>query len=189
MHLGKQSKNFRDKKISNYAESKNMFGSASINIDFASALKSVNNETYYFTNFFPNKKIYFRFVKTNIKSILYGNIDLMDEESFEMKLVNLEKELFIKLRVQDILQQTHNKRFAIIPELYKFKELKNKELQYYIEKKDASNFEVKFIDIYHLVIPAADKAKGETEEHSQEKYEDNKNNTVCLSEIKKELGI
>ena len=141
MKKEKHYNSFQNKKTSN---SRNMFGSTTCKIDFGESLKSVNIENYMFTNYFANKKLFYKFVKNNIR---------------------------------------------VIPTLYKFKELNTKELQYYVEKIDVDNFIVRFIDLYHLVIPAPDYERGEKEEHSKEKYEFHKNDSINLSEIKKELNL
>lgn len=169
---------------------KNVFGKSDVSIDFGKSLKSVNTgDMYMFTNFFENKGVRYKFAKKNISSIINNKISLVNEDLFEMKLVNLENDYFLNLKIDEILYLTTGKRIRKMPTLYKFKDKINKELQYYVEKKDTDNFEIKFIDIYHLVIPAPNYDLGETEEHSQKIYEIHKYGDVCLSEIKRELNI
>ena len=186
MKKEKHYNSFQNKKTSN---SRNMFGSTTCKIDFGESLKSVNIENYMFTNYFANKKLFYKFVKNNIKGIVNNRISLVDSSLFETKLVNVDNDLFLKLKIESILNLTSENRVRVIPTLYKFKELNNKELQYYVEKIDVDNFIVRFIDLYHLVIPAPDYERGEKEEHSKEKYEFHKNDSINLSEIKKELNL
>ena len=186
MKKEKHYNSFQNKKTNN---SRNMFGSTTCKIDFGESLKSVNIEMYSFTNYFANKKIFYKFVKKNINDIVNDRISLVDSNLFETKLVNIDNDFFLKLKIENILGLMSEKKIRVIPTLYKFKELNNKELQYYVEKIDVDNFIVRFIDLYHLVIPAPDYEKGETEEHSKEKYESHKNDDFNLSEIKKELKL
>ena len=174
-------------KKTNY--SRNMFGNKNCIIKFDKSLKSVNTgDLYRFTNFFPNKKNLYKFVKRNISDILNNRISLIDSNLFEMKLV-LINDYYLKLKITNILELTLNEKVRSLPTLYKFKEVNNKELQYYVEKINVDTYVVKFIDIYHLVIPSPNYDLNEIEEHSKEKYESNKDNKVNLSEIKEELGI
>ncbi len=186
MQKKKQYNAFKNIKTNN---SRNMFGSPTCKIDFGESLKSVNIEMCMFTNYFANKKIFYKFVKKNINDIVNNRISLVDSNFFETKLVNIDNDFFLELKIENILKLTTEKKVRTIPTLYKFKELNNKELQYYVEKIDVDNFVVRFIDLYHLVIPAPDYERGETREHSKEKYELHKNDKINLSEIKKELNL
>lgn len=181
--------NFRTKAIKN-TKNINIFGKKDCDIKFSKALKSVDTgDLTCFTNFFPSKKCNnYKFVKKNINDILSGQISLADEQNFEMKLVQIDG-YFLEMKIKEIIKRTTGERIQDIPELYKFKEIHNKELQYYIVKIDSDNFEVKFIDIYHLVIPSPNKELGEITEQSKVKYHDHKMDKICLSEIKKELNI
>lgn len=188
MHVEKQ---YSIKNTKNHnTKNQNLFGNKNVSIDFGKSLKSVNvDEPYMFTNYFENKNTRYKFVRKNISDIINERISLVDRSLFEMKFVNMEKHCFLSLKINEILHLTTGKKIHTNPILYKFKDKINKELQYYVEKKDVDNFEVKFIDIYHLVIPAPNRDIGETEEHSQETYEYHKYDDICLSEIKKELNI
>ena len=189
MQIGKQSSFKRQKNIN--TQNYNYFGNRDVNVEFATSLKSVNTGNLScFTNFFPTRKCNnYKFVKKNIGDIVSNKITLVDDNLYEMRLVEFADNYFLEMKIRDIMECTFGNKVRNIPILYKFKELNNKELQYYVEKKDADNFEVKFIDIYHLVIPAPNKYIGETKENSAETYERHKNDKVCLSEIKKELNI
>lgn len=46
-----------------------------------------------------------------------------------------------------------------------------------------NNYEVCFIDIYHLMFPTSDKYKGEKKEHGKEKYNEVREYRCCLSRI------
>lgn len=61
----------------------------------------------------------------------------------------------------------------------------NNAFQFFIEWIDSNHARVNFIDIYHLVFPTPNKERGEKKVNLSKKYEDLKDYSICLSEIKK----
>ena len=83
------------------------------------------------------------------------------------------------------MEKTRNiKVDKLPPAVYKYKNKENYEFQIYVANNTSGDYEVLAIDIYHLLIPAPDKQRKETTEHSKEKYETFKLANYDLTEIK-----
>lgn len=170
MHLEKQfSSNRFKRKIeidkTNHVGERRSLGFGDDKFDFSDALKSVNINYLEFTNFFSRRKdSKFKFVKTEYLKLSNGTANL--DETYEMKLVNTEDN-FNEIKLSFIYSETLGKPINVFPLMYKLKNLKDKQVQFYIIS-DNNKFKVCFIDIYHLAIPT--KKQNTKEEYNSKSY-------------------
>lgn len=111
------------------------------------------------------------------------NINYSIFDNFELKDVNYGANLK-KEKIEQIVFKTR----AVKKEcnlIYRFKNNLNPAFQLYVDKVDNNNYDVLIIDLYHLVIPAAYKYYGKKVADLKADYDKVKNNSICLSEIKK----
>lgn len=153
------------------------------NLDIDYALKSINNPELKFTNMIKSKKEpYFTFLRKKYFENKNKGIDLISE--FEILPLTYKKEK-LKERFHKLLNETHNNKFKDLPNMIKCKYSDNNAFQFFIEWIDSNHARVNFIDIYHLVFPTPNKERGEKKVNLSKKYEDLKDYSICLSEIKK----
>lgn len=151
-------------------------------VNFSKAMKSVNFESLYFTNYLAKKSPLIKFVRKQYCCIINGTLSINDENKFKPSFVNLDNE-YLKLKLLSVIQKTRGiSHYKLPPAIYKYKCLENKEFQLYIANND-DEYEMLVIDTYHLMIPAPDKDKNEKKEHSKEKYNLHKLDDYDLSEI------
>lgn len=153
-----------------------------VNFDFA--MNSVNLPSFDFTNFLVKKSPLVKFVRGEYIKLLDNKIDLDDSTLYAPTLVSYSDPL-LKLKLITIIEKTRNTKVDKLPMIYKFKNKENQNFQIYVANDITNNYEVLAIDLYHLLIPAPDKSRGETVEHSKEKYEKYKLADYNLSEIKR----
>ncbi len=154
-----------------------------VNFDFA--MKSVNFPSLNFTNFFVKKSPLIKFVRGEYIRLVDNKINLDDHTLYAPALVTYNNDPLLKLKLITIIEKTRNIKVDRLPIIYKFKNKENPEVQIYVANDITNNYEVLAIDLYHLLIPAPDKSRGETVEHSKEKYEKYKLADYNLSEIKR----
>lgn len=158
---------------------KNIFGEKNPNVFFNSNIKSTNLPKFYFTNYLDSKKV--------------PMVDCLKRErrKFLKKTVNYDKEYEIKpikttheqAKIDEILKTTLNISNIPVSSIMRLKSIYNPELQLFFLDDKKGNYEVIFIDIYHLVLPAPDKSHNEKKANPKEKYETHKNASYCLSNI------
>ena len=160
---------------------KNIFDDSKEKFNFDNAYKSVNIPKYYFTNYLDSKKSnFYKFIRRQSKLMLNANYSIFD--NFELKDVNYGANLK-KEKIEQIVFETRAiKRECNL--IYRFKNNLNPAFQLYVDKVDNNNYDVLIIDLYHLVIPAADKYYGKKVADLKADYDKVKNNSICLSEIK-----
>lgn len=179
MHLEKQFKSNEFKKRikidkTNHISERRSLGFSEDKFDFSEALKSINLSYLEFTNFFPNKKdVKFKFFRIEYNRLLNCIANLDDE--YEMKVVNTE-DGFNELKLKMIYSDTCGKEIREFPLMYKLKNLRNEEIQFYVISKDEI-YKVCFIDIYHLAIPTK-------EQDATTKYIINSGNRYGLDNLK-----
>lgn len=149
-------------------------------IDIDEALKSVNLPEHFFTNFFKGRKDpMFKFVKTQYAYIKSDKFKIL--ENYELKDV-VYKDNLSEEKIIDIVKCTFDKDVNLNT-IYRFKNYENPAFQLYVNKESNNNYKVIIIDLYHLVIPAADRGKGRKKADIENDYNEKKLNDYCLSNI------
>lgn len=148
-------------------------------IQYKKNFKSINIPEYQFTNFLKSntsskiieiKKICLSLEhKENIlnEEFVIDELDFMNEYIRKRFYAIIESFLKIKLKKSDIFN------------IRKFKNLANPNYQLYFYKTNSDVWNLYLVDIFHLAIPA----KNDGKYIYKEKYNKNKNNKICLSEI------
>ena len=162
---------------------KKLFDDTKEELEIDNALKSIHLPVYCFSNFLKSEKdVMFKFVRSEYKKM--NNINYNIFEHFELKNVDFNRKNISQEKVSKITEETFGSKMQINM-IYRFKNLSNPAFQLYISKQNNDDFKVIIIDLYHLVIPAADKSKGRKTADLKADYDDVKNYNVCLSNIKK----
>ena len=151
--------------------------------DLSACKKSSKFETYNFTNYFKNRKELYKFVKKEYSKFLYNrfgsNNDLLEE--YEIKHFGGKRKKLLKKIMEDNL----NRKIINLPIVFRLCNRQNKELQFYYYEANKNVYRIVAIDIFHLLMPANDKEKPDIRNDGINKYNQNKNNDICLSEILK----
>lgn len=151
--------------------------------DLSACKKSSKFEEYNFTNYFKNRKELFKYVKKEYNKFLNNRFDL-DEgllEEYEIKHFGGERRKLLSKIIADNL----NKKIGRLPIVYRLCNRNNKELQFYYYEANKNVYRIVAIDIFHLLMPANDRERTGIKNDGVNKYNENKNNTICLSEIVK----
>lgn len=161
---------------------KRLFDDSKEIINYKLALKSVNLPEHYFCNFFKSKKCdMYKFVKRELSAMKYDNYNVYDR--FKLKDVEYTYNLS-EDKINDIVFATYGE-YKNIKFIYRLKHNDNPAFQLYVNKINLNEYEVLIIDLYHLVIPAADKAKGKKIADIITDYDCVKNYNFCLSNLNK----
>ncbi len=161
---------------------KKIFDDTKEKIEIDNALKSVRLPLYNFSNYLSGEKSpMFKFVKREYKMMNSVKYNIL--EHFELKNVNFGVNVSQK-KMDKIIEETFGVKIPL-KAVYRFKSIYNPAFQLYVNKNNSGDFKVIVIDLYHLVIPAADKFKGKNKADLIADYEAVKNYNVCLSSIKK----
>lgn len=160
---------------------KNIFGEKSPNVFFNSNIKSTNLPNFYFTNYLDNKRVpMVNCLKKEKRRIL--NKTLNYDNEYEIKTINTNRE---QLKIDTILKSTIGISNIPVSRILRLKSVYNPDLQFFFLDDKKGNYEVIFIDIYHLVLPAPNKLYKEKKANPKKKYEEHKNAAYCLSNIYK----
>lgn len=158
---------------------KNIFGEREPNIFFNDGIKSTNLPKYYFTNFIDNSKSpIINTLKRERRRFLKKEVDIDNE--YEIKFIEKNTE---QAKVDEILKTTINRESIPVMTLCRLKSIFNPEVQFFFLDDLKGNYEVLFIDIYHLVLPAPDKEYNEKYPNPKKHYEKHKNAKYCMSNI------
>ena len=169
------SNRFKKNKIdlTNHIKDRKSFGFGSDKFDFSNSLKSINIKHLKFTNYFKSRKdVMFRYTRGEYKKLINNKADL--DNDYEMKIVNID-EKDNELKIKELYEKTQNIKLHKFPMMYKLKNWINPNFQLYVINENKT-FKVCFIDIYHLAIPT-------NVEDVDMKYDLNKNNNYCLSNL------
>ena len=159
--------------------SSNIFGSSQPTIKFNKNIKSIDIKKYLFINKISStKSVLAKKIKNDQRRFANHDIDVDNE--FEIKYILDQKGEQKKLDY--ILNNTIGKTVPVLS-CVRLKTIGNEGLQYYISDDYKGGTEVVLIDLYHLFIPAADKARGERHPNPKRTYEDHINDSHDLSEI------
>lgn len=156
---------------------KNIFGEKNPNVFFNSSIKSTNMPTFYFTNFLDSRKVPMAdCLKREKRRILNKTVNYDNE--YEIKKIDTNHE---QTKIDNILKNTLNISSIPTSSILRLKSVANPELQFFFLDDKKGNYEVIFIDVYHLVLPAPDKSHKEKKANPKKKYEEHKNAKYCLS--------
>lgn len=172
-------KNRLHKNILKKKNNKNIFG-GDVNISIRSTLHSVDVPEYYFNNFFKSKDDFYKNIEKTLKRLV-SNPKLI--EDFEPKGLNIYGDYLEKFR------RIHQDTYGYVVEseisnkfIYRFSHKGNKAFQIYLFGSSESS-EIIFIDLYHLLIPGADKEHGEQVKDPIKHYNRVKDYSVDLYDI------
>ena len=158
---------------------KNMFGEPEPNIFFHNDIKSTDIPQYYFTNYIDSSKSpMINFLKTERRRFLKKQVDI--DQEYEIKDIKKTKE---QNKIDKILMDTLNMTSIPILTLFRLKSKYNPGVQFFFLDDLNGNYQVLFIDIYHLVLPAPDKSHGEKFSNPKKKYNEHKLARYCISNI------
>ena len=158
---------------------KNMFGEKNPNVFFNSNLKSTNLPKFHFTNYLDGKKAPMTsYLKKEKRRIINKRVNYDNE--YEIKPIKTNNE---QKKIDSILKSTLNMNSIPTSNIMRLKSVINPALQLFFLDDNKGNYEVIFIDIYHLVLPAPDKSHKETKANPKKTYEEHKNSKYCLSNI------
>lgn len=157
---------------------KNIFGEKSPNVSFNSNIKSVNLPEFYFTNFLEKRAPMVGCLKRERRKFLQKSINY--DAEYEIKSIDTNKE---QKKIDKILKETINMSSIPVSRLLRLKSINNPDLQFFFKDDNEGNYEVLFIDIYHLVLPARNKFYKEKKANPKKKYDEHKHENYCLSNI------
>lgn len=151
--------------------------------DLSACKKSSKFADYNFTNYFKNRKELYKFVKKEYNRFLYNRFDSHGGllEDYEIKHFGGKR---MKL-LSKIMEDNLNKKIGRLPIVFRLCHKNNKELQFYYYEANQNVYRVVAIDIFHLLMPANDKERSDIKNDGINKYNQNKNNDICLSEFLK----
>ena len=151
--------------------------------DLSACTKSSNFEEYNFTNYFKNRKELYKFVKKEYNKFLNNRFDLNDGllEEYEIKHFGGKR---MKL-LSKIIEDNINKKIGRLPIVFRLCNRYNKELQFYYYEASKNVYRIVAIDIFHLLMTANDNERSDIKNDGINKYNQNKNNDICLSEFLK----
>lgn len=160
--------------------SKNIFGEKEPNVFFNSKIKSTNLPQHYFTNYIDSRKNpLVNALKEHRRRILKKQVDY--DSDYEIK--NIIYRGNEKAKFSDILQTTlgyNNINYAI---LFRLKSRINPVIQFYFLDDCNGNYEVLFVDIYHLALPAPNKARHEKYAKPKKIYAEHRNAKFDIENI------
>ena len=146
----------------------NIFGNKDLNITFKNGIRSIDLPDYNFINYFYEfEKDYINFAKKEFKRLKNGSVNILEE--YNDKPIGMNKKL--KTKLTDVHYETYFYNFKL-PFLKRITKIGNERFQLYYYRIDDDNIEIIFIDLYHLLIPAADKEHKEKKANPKKTYED-----------------
>ena len=153
-------------------------------VDLNQALHSVNISDEKFTNFIKTKN---DFQYTQLEEIYNCNdLSVILENKFESGtelLDNYSSDEYKLRRLFRIIKENTNIFIGLYNkhEIIKYKYRTNPSFQLYFRMKNGK-ITLVLVDIYHLAIPASH-GKNTADEMLNKNYEENKRNSICISEI------
>lgn len=169
----------------NQIKTKNMFGEKNPTVYFNPNISSTDIPKYFFTNYIDSKKsLIVKKIKQEKRRFTCNEINYEDE--YEIKIVENRKNE--QQKIDAILQNTIGIKTVDLNFLYRLKCYANKSLQFFFLEHPDGKYEVIIIDLYHLILPAADRdhyeKKANPKKTYKEHHKDNPEKTMYnLSEI------
>ena len=149
--------------------------------DLSACKKSSKFEEDKFTNYLKNRKELYRYIKKEYHRFLKNDFDLQDGllEEYEIKHFGGKRMRLLS----KIIKDNTNKRIGKLPIIYRLCNRNNKEIQFYYYEANKNVYRIVAIDLFHLLMPANDNERSNFKNDGVNKYEENKDNDICLSEI------
>lgn len=146
---------------------KNMFGN-NTKIVFKNGLKSVDIPQHNFINFANKSEInYAEFVKNEILRLKNGNEDILTE--YKEKWIGMSSD--IRERLKCVFYETYYYKSDKLPYLKRLTKKRKPKFQLYYKYDSLHDIaEIVFIDLYHLLLPAANKQKHEVKAQPEKVY-------------------
>jgi len=161
------------------ADNNNIFGKKDFSITFKRGLKSVDLPSKNFINFLQRSDTnYISFIRKEIKKLYYGNVDILSE--YKDKFITKDRETLSQMEA--IFMETYGYNIRL-PFLKRLSKIRNSRFQLFYKVIDEDTIEIMFIDLYHLIIPAADVEHGEEEANPENTYNEFKDSDYNLTEI------
>ena len=161
------------------ADAKNIFGSTKLKISFNKNIKSTNLSEHKFVNYINSKnKLLIKRLRTDERKFIDGLFDF--DKDFEIKYLLDENNMQTKF--EDILLNTLGTTTSVLS-CVRLKTPGNVSLQYIVSDNFTGAYEIIVIDLYHLLVFAADKSRGEKKPKPKKTYNEHKNDDKCLSEV------
>lgn len=164
----------------NQIKSKNIFGEKNPTVYFNENICSTDIPQYFFINYIDSPKSQIVKKLKNEKRRFVSN-DVIYEEEYEIKPVENRKNE--QKRIDMVLQKTVGISTVDLNLLYRLKCYANQALQFFFLDKLNGEYEVLIIDLYHLIVPAADKDHNERKANPKKTYNEHKDAKYNLSEI------
>ena len=159
---------------------KNIFGEDEPNIFFNSNIKSTRIPAMSFTNYIDSKKSpIVSALKRERRKILKKQVDY--DKEYEIK--NIDYKTNEKKKIEKILKNTLGISLPNYSLLWRLKYLENPEIQFFFVDNLNGSYEILFVDIYHLVLPASNKLNKKKKANPKKKYKEHEKANFCLSNI------
>lgn len=164
----------------NNLKTKNIFGEKNPNVFFSKDIKSVDLPKYYFTNFIDSSKDpLVSFLKSERRKILKKEMDF--DKEYEIKdVINKTNE---QKKIDAIIFNTLNLLNIPVSTIFRLKSVYNPNVQFFFLDDYQGNYEILFIDVYHLVLPAPDKSHHEIFANPKKRYKEHQNAKYDLNNI------
>ena len=151
--------------------------------DFSECMKSCIIDKYNFVNYFKDKRELFKCVKRYYYQFKNNSFDGIDGVLSDFEIKNVYTAEKMKL-VKQIIYENTGKKPRIMPRINRLCHKTNHELQFfYYEIEKNKVYRIVAIDLFHLIIPANDSERPRYKNDGEQKYKENKDNSICLSEI------
>lgn len=161
------------------ADAKNIFGSTKLKISFNKNIKSTNLAKHTFVNYINSKnKTLIKKLRTDERKFIDGLFDF--DKDFKIKYLLDENNM--QKKFDDILLSTIGTTTNVLS-CVRLKTLGNVSLQYIVSDNFTGTYEIIAIDLYHLLVFAADKSRGEKKPKPKRAYNEHKNDDKCISKV------
>lgn len=161
------------------ADAKNIFGSTKLKISFNKNIKSTNLAKHTFVNYINSKnKTLIKKIRTDERKFIEGLFDF--DKDFKIKYLLDENNM--QKKFDDILLSTIGTTTNVLS-CVRLKTLGNVSLQYIVSDNFTGTYEIIAIDLYHLLVFAADKSRGEKKPKPKRAYNEHKNDDKCISKV------
>lgn len=161
------------------ADAKNIFGSTKLKISYNKNIKSTNLVKHKFVNYINSKnKALIKKLKTDERKFIDGLFDF--DKDFKIKYLLDENNMQAKF--DDILLNTLGTTTNVLS-CVRLKTPGNVSLQYIVSDNFTGAYEIIVIDLYHLLVFAADKSRGEKKPKPKRTYNEHKDDNKCISKV------
>lgn len=144
----------------------NFLGNPQVEFKFKEGLRSVDLPSLYFINYVDDNELA-NFIKDEAIRFKKGDIDILTE--YKEKPIGMKSKIL--KRLNEVFYETYYYKTERLPYMKRLSNNYKKSFQmYYSYSKNNNIVEVVFIDLYHLLIPAANKKRKETKANPEKYY-------------------